>query len=147
MRNLGLLKRAIVTEENQRVYERLKKPSFIFAAGNKISEDYQDYFFEEDIPFITSQFQQPVMRFLTNKHFDKKDNIKLTNNDVVNRFSGEVIFAYLPIFSADMRRSIVYYEKWSRNMVGELEGQATYKVFQYDDEGDEHILQAKFAIE
>jgi hypothetical protein len=72
--------------------------------------------------------------------------VDVTNKEVMGRFNGDTYYVSHPMFSQDMKTSVIYYEKWSRSITGELQGKAIYKVFQSYGEKDENILQATMEI-
>ncbi len=144
---LDVIKKAIVTGSDVRIYSGIRKPSYVFQAGNKIHEDYVGYFSESDVDYLISQYKSPVLRELSKKDFDKKSNVDVTNKEVMGRFNGDTYYISHPMFSQDMKTSVIYYEKWSRSITGELQGKAIYKVFQDYGEKDENILQATMEIQ
>ncbi|GEM_PF-4994798 len=144
---IDVIKKAIVTGENIRVFSGIRKPSYVFQAGNKIHEDYAQYFKDCDVDYLISQYRSPVIRELTKKDFDKDHKVDVTNKEVMGRFNGDTYYISHPMFSQDMKTSVIYYEKWSRSITGDLQGKAIYKVFQDLGEKDENILQATMEIQ
>lgn len=144
---LDVIKKAIVTGEDIRVFSGIRKPSYIFQSGNKVHDDYANYFHDCDVDYLLSQYKNQILRELSKGDFDKKNNVDVTNKEVMGRFSGDTYYISHPMFSQDMKTSVIYYEKWSRSITGELQGKAIYKVFKDYGEQEEHILQATMEIQ
>lgn len=144
---IEVIKKALVTGEDVRIYSVIRKPTYIFQAGNKIHEDYSKYFGKEDLDYLISQYKNQVLKEISKKSFDKKSNVDVTDKEVMGRFNGDTYYISHPMFSQDMKTSVIYYEKWSRSITGELQGKAIYKVFQDFGEKDENILQATVELQ
>ena len=144
---LEVIKKAIINGDDIRIFSGIRKPSYVFQAGNKIHEDYVGYFNDSDIGYLISQYKSPVLRAVSKKNFDKKSNVDVTNKEVLGRLHGDTYYVSHPLFSKDMNTSVIYYEKWSRSITGELQGKAIYKVFQDYGQQNEHILQATLEIQ
>jgi hypothetical protein len=59
---LEVIKKAIVNGDDIRIFSQIRKPSYVFQAGNKIHEDYVGYFNDSDIDYLISQYKSPVLK-------------------------------------------------------------------------------------